>query len=491
MRLLHEESLRRLSNPPSELFQDHIWVLRKPCTIKFQKSFGYELYRDSKDNNSTLRRWIVDSLSNEKSNNSTLKELAHQGSDFISDRETILETLYEPKHNVDEISLALRSLIFPKSFIQKKEEDIVYMRDLPKKSHPFQVEMEDKIKSHVLEKKSSILVLPTGTGKTRVALQSILQQMASGKICNTLWLADRIVLLNQTKESAIEIWEDLIHTKDDWKFKQLNIQPKNDLSIINSKSLPTLKFQTVQFYNEKQNLLQNISPNTVIVIDEIHRAERAIETVKEARNNGNVVIGLTASLTEMDNERYTSLVNAFDNNILLPKGIKLGDDSEFEKGKFIARVNKKDVREIIPKDIILDGLDTNDSENHFDLSTNIIKWLEKNDAFPAIWFTNTVEEAQICSAIAESLGIPSTHLSGKTNRRFTSTVLNDFLLGKYKLITNAELLTAGMDIPKIKSVIIDKKIRSSSPAYKQMIGRGRRGPKMGGNDECLVIEVRN
>ena len=80
----------------------------------------------------------------------------------------------------------------------------------------------------------------------------------------------------------------------------------------------------------------------------------------------------------MDNERYTSLVNAFDNNILLPKGIKLGDDSEFEKGKFIARVNKKDVREIIPKDIILDGLDTNDSENHFDLSTNIIKWLEKN-----------------------------------------------------------------------------------------------------------------
>ena len=57
------------------------------------------------------------------------------------------------------------------------------------------------------------------------------------------------------------------------------------------------------------------------------------------------------------------------------------------------------------------------------------------------------------------------------------------------VIVNYEILTTGFDSTNIKCVFITRPTKSVI-LYSQMIGRGLRGPKMGGNAECLLIDVK-
>ena len=66
--------------------------------------------------------------------------------------------------------------------------------------------------------------------------------------------------------------------------------------------------------------------------------------------------------------------------------------------------------------------------------------------------------------------------------------INNFKNGKVNIIINDEILTTGFDSTNIKCVFITSPTKSVVK-YSQMIGRGLRGKKMGGNEECLLIDV--
>ena len=66
--------------------------------------------------------------------------------------------------------------------------------------------------------------------------------------------------------------------------------------------------------------------------------------------------------------------------------------------------------------------------------------------------------------------------------------IDDFKSGKVNFIINYEILTTGFDSTKIECVFITRPTKSVI-LYSQMIGRGLRGPKMGGKSECLLIDV--
>lgn len=67
--------------------------------------------------------------------------------------------------------------------------------------------------------------------------------------------------------------------------------------------------------------------------------------------------------------------------------------------------------------------------------------------------------------------------------------INEFKTGKVKIIINYEILTTGFDATNIRCVFITRPTKSVI-LYSQMIGRGLRGPKMGGNKTCLLIDVK-
>ena len=58
------------------------------------------------------------------------------------------------------------------------------------------------------------------------------------------------------------------------------------------------------------------------------------------------------------------------------------------------------------------------------------------------------------------------------------------------MLLNYGILSTGFDATNIRSVIIARPT-TSIVLYSQMIGRGLRGPKMGGADECKLIDIKD
>jgi superfamily II DNA or RNA helicase len=56
------------------------------------------------------------------------------------------------------------------------------------------------------------------------------------------------------------------------------------------------------------------------------------------------------------------------------------------------------------------------------------------------------------------------------------------------VLCNYGVLTTGFDAPRISALVIGRP--TASPLlYEQMIGRGMRGPRFGGTEECLVVDI--
>ena len=56
------------------------------------------------------------------------------------------------------------------------------------------------------------------------------------------------------------------------------------------------------------------------------------------------------------------------------------------------------------------------------------------------------------------------------------------------IIINYEVLTTGFDSKNIQCVFITRPTQSVV-LYSQMLGRGLRGPLMGGNESCLLVDI--
>ena len=68
------------------------------------------------------------------------------------------------------------------------------------------------------------------------------------------------------------------------------------------------------------------------------------------------------------------------------------------------------------------------------------------------------------------------------------TILRDSNVNDYIFI-NYDILTTGFDSTNIDCVFITRPTKSVI-LYSQMIGRGLRGPQMGGSESCLLIDVK-
>ena len=75
----------------------------------------------------------------------------------------------------------------------------------------------------------------------------------------------------------------------------------------------------------------------------------------------------------------------------------------------------------------------------------------------------------------------------KNNRRKT---IESFKSGDFDILINYGVLSTGFDSPRIKTVVITRPT-SSIVLYSQMIGRGLRGPAMGGSEYCKILDIKD
>ena len=122
----------------------------------------------------------------------------------------------------------------------------------------------------------------------------------------------------------------------------------------------------------------------------------------------------------------------------------------------------------------------------------IIKYYKKHidPDWPTLIFATSVEHAKTVAALLNTNGIKSRAVSGNTRTSVRRKIVEEFRCGEIKALVNYGVFREGFDAPKTRAIIVARPVYSPN-LYFQMIGRGLRGIKNGGNERCLILNVRD
>jgi len=366
--------------------------------------------------------------------------------------------------------------------------------------------------------------MPTGTGKTKTTMHIISQYLnfitrGKGVI---VWIAHSNELLLQACDTFKKVWRHLACFNIDI-YKGWIKYP----SVINDGIL----FTSIQALQQKMNkpIFKEICDKaSLIIFDEVHKSfatktKQCIDSLmKKANNYGKKFIGLTATpgrTTEFssENQRFSldfdkivSVdVDRINNISLTPTEVRNYQGSKepikyFQENRYLAKIEKQsidftpsvDIVEMIKKE--LKNSDENYSNELIEKvasnKTRNIKIVEKlkelNDAnIPTIVFACSVQHAKMLSAFLKLVNIPNSLVYGDMTDYEREKAIYDFKNNKVNIIINYEILTTGFDSTNIRCVFITRPTKSVI-LYSQMIGRGLRGPRMGGNEKCMLLDVK-
>lgn len=114
------------------------------------------------------------------------------------------------------------------------------------------------------------------------------------------------------------------------------------------------------------------------------------------------------------------------------------------------------------------------------------------DQVPTIVFACSVAHAKLLSFMLSLEDIPNALVLGEMNPvdRAKSIAAFKDRENPVNILINYGVLTTGFDSTNIQCVFITRPTQSIV-LYSQMLGRGLRGPMMGGNKECLLIDIKD
>lgn len=371
-----------------------------------------------------------------------------------------------------------------------------------------------------------MISMPTGSGKTRVAVQAIVEAIRDdGFDGGVLWIADRDELCEQAVEAWRQVWASIgsrttqLRISRMWR-NQPRPHPVRDMHVVVA-SIQTaysrLSWRGYDFLKEFR----------LVVFDEAHRSIAPTSTTVfrelgltfRTRRDEPFLIGLTATPYRGRDEVETArLVNRYGGK-RLDAGAFGSDDpqaviEELQSGAVLAQADHA----------LIDGATFRLSADELSKMQRFTRgeslsddtpsaaWLPQSaedrigrdaertrriiDAFdthiepdwPTLVFATSVEHAQTVSALLNRKGITARAVSSETEHATRRRVVEQFRAGEIKALVNYAVFREGFDAPRTRAIIVARPVYSPN-LYFQMIGRGLRGPKNGGNDRCLILNV--
>ena len=374
-----------------------------------------------------------------------------------------------------------------------------------------------------------MISMPTGSGKTRVAVQAIVEAMRDdGFRGGVLWVADRDELCEQAVESWRQVWSSIgtegvqLRISRMWAGQPSPI-PTNDLHVI----VATIQTLHTRLENQPDEY-EFLADFKVVVFDEAHRSIAPTFTsvmgeiglTRFQRRDEPFMLGLTATpYRGHDAEETARLVRRYGSR-RLDSGAFASDETEavihdLQDMGVLAHADHETIQgETFPLEAIFDGsLDEDELKEMLD-KWSALPWLPQSveeriarsatrtkriiEAYethiepdwPTLIFATSVEHAQTVAALLNQRGIPSRSVSGKTETATRRRVVEEFRHGRIIALVNYGVFREGFDAPKTRAIIVARPVYSPN-LYFQMIGRGLRGRLNGGDERCLVLNVRD
>ena len=380
--------------------------------------------------------------------------------------------------------------------------------------------------------------MPTGTGKTKTTMHIIANYLnfTLNKKGLVIWVAHTIELLQQAYDTFVEVWSH-IGDGDITAYKLWGDQSISDSEIpLNGIMFCGLQ-KLMSVYDNNEALFKTIQRDCrLLVFDEAHKAAASkTRTVIESfmkmpeGYQDRSLIGLTATPGRTTDDSYDNnlLTNMFGNKLIyidseilnqvnMGRLKALNSVAEkniikyFQERKILAKMRPQRLQykiDFTEKELrTLSGalVDLGYDEKEYTkaqlevLASNkernlaILRQLRQLniDKIPTIVFACSVEHAKMLSAMLTLEGIKNSLVLGEMDPMLRKQAIDDFKdrNSGVDIIINYEVLTTGFDSKNIRCVCITRPTKSIV-LYSQMLGRGLRGPLMGGNEECLLIDI--
>lgn len=312
--------------------------------------------------------------------------------------------------------------------------------------------------------KRTLLVLPTGTGKTIVFSKVIEECVRRGQ--KVLVLAHRGELLDQAADK-LEKATGLITARE--KAEETSIGSWVNVVVGSIQSMM------------QDKRLSRFKPDHfgAIIVDEAHHVlSNSYQLVLNHFDQANV-LGVTATPDRGDMKNLGSFFESLAYEYTLPKAIKAG---------FLSPIKA------LTLPINLDLSQVKQSAGDFNagqVGTVLDPYLRKIAEEMAVHckdrktvvFLPLVKTSQKFRDILNELGFNAAEVNGNSKDR--EEVLSDFENDKYNVLCNSMLLTEGWDCPSVDCVVVLRPTRVRS-LYSQMVGRGTR--LFPGKEELLLLD---
>ena len=334
-----------------------------------------------------------------------------------------------------------------------------------------------------------LLVMATGTGKTFTAFQIIWRLWRSGAKKRILFLADRNILIDQTKTNDFKPFGSAMT-------KITKRQADKSFEIYLS------LYQAVSGTTEAQDIYKQFSRNffDLVIIDECHRGSAAEDSAwREILEyfESATQIGLTATpreTKEISNIEYFgeslytySLKQGIEDGFLAPyKVVKIDIDKDLEGWRPQPGERDKYGREI--EDRIYNQKDIDRTivfEKRIELVAQRITQFLQESGDPYMKTIVFCEDIDHAERMRKALVNANADLVAE-NRKYIMRITGDENEGKAELdnfiapyeshpviVTTSRLMTTGIDAQTCKLIVLDRRIESPTE-FKQIIGRGTR-----------------
>lgn len=386
--------------------------------------------------------------------------------------------------------------------------------------------------------KRMLVHMPTGTGKTKTTMHTLVHYYTFSlkKQGAILWLAHTTELLEQAYNTFSGVWSHL----GDGQVTVYKLWGSQDVT------QPEKGFQGILFcgiqkmLSIKQRdpaLFQAIVRDTrLIIFDEAHKAaaretRQLVESfmILPSGYPDRSLVGLTATpgRTTLTSSENSLLSNMFENKLIgidlsVVNQVNMSQESflnlphedtiihYFQRNNILSKIVKEQLtypEEFTPEE--LQRIKTQVVQNGYvDFSKSSLELIGKKrsrnkailqrlrelsvEGVPTIVFACSVPHAKLLSFMLSLDDIPNAVVLGEMNGEDRAQAIASFKDPEdpIKILINYEVLTTGFDSTNIRCVFITRPTQSIV-LYSQMLGRGLRGPKMGGNPQCLLVDIKD
>ena len=383
--------------------------------------------------------------------------------------------------------------------------------------HPYQAEIVDELAAVIalrgVEARAKIS-LPTGAGKTRVAVEAAVKYVLATYHGSTyvLWVAQTDELCEQGVQSFRQVWAN--RGKNWTELRIVRLWGGNPDPMPSADDVPTVVVASIQTLTARlgADRLTFLKDCALVIIDESHHAITTSYTrlldwfvPEEPTEDAEAmppVVGLTATPFRGINEEETRrLANRFARRLLPPAERQPALYERLQRDGILSKAEAEPLHHETPFQFTEAELEQLHRFSEFPegalqrlagdqgRNTLIVDRVRKaaGDG-PVLLFANSVEHAQHLAARLCLRGVPAASIYADTDTAVRQYFIRQFLDGQIKVLANYQVLATGFDAPKTSTIVISRPV-FSPVRYMQMVGRGLRGPKNGGTETCKIITV--